>query len=345
MLSLPKPFVGIAPMDGVTDAAFRQITAEFSHPDLMFTEFVTVEGVARGALRPLEAFRYSAGERPIIAQVYGIEVPAFRTLASIAAALGFNGLDINMGCPAKKVVHRGAGAGLIQNPSLAAAIIAACRKGLDDWEAGMSLADIPVRDKVIRQIEIYRQAAGVTDAMTRRRLPLSVKTRIGYDRPVINEWFRFLAAQPIEMISIHGRTLKQQYTGDANWEQIAAAALVIKAENPKILVVGNGDVCSRADAEARARQFGVDGVLVGRAALGNPWVLTDHTPTEEERVTAAIAHAKLFATLFPPQAFSAFRRHLAAYIKSMPNAGAIRRQLMQVTNAADVERILNSRTK
>jgi len=331
-------------MDGVTDAAFRQITARLSHPDLMFTEFVTVEGVARGALRPLEAFRYTAVERPIVAQVYGTEVASFRVLAQIVAALGFDGLDINMGCPAKKVVHRGAGAGLILNPPLAAEIIAACRLGLDDWANGMSLADLPVRDKVKQQIELYRQAAGVTDDLTRNTLPLSVKTRIGYDQPVIEEWFGWLATQPLAMISIHGRTLKQQYTGEASWEQIATAARVIKQANPTILVVGNGDVSSRPEALEHAQRYGVDGVLVGRAALGNPWVLTDHVPTADERRAVAIEHAQLFAELFPPQAFSAFRRHLAAYIKSMPNASAIRSQLMQVTDAASVARILNSRT-
>lgn len=344
MLDLPHPFVGIAPMDGVTDAAFRDITASISHPDVMFTEFVTVEGVARGALRPLEAFMYTAVQRPIIAQVYGIEVPSFRVLAQIVAALGFDGLDINMGCPAKKVVHRGAGAGLIRNPDLAAQIIAASRQGLDEWQAGMKLDEIDVPAKVRRQIEQYRTMAGVVDADTRSRLPLSVKTRIGYDQPVIDEWFGFLATQPIEMISIHGRTLKQQYTGEANWENIAHAAQVIKKVNPAILVTGNGDVLSRGDALAHAEKYGVDGVLIGRAALGNPWVLTDHEPTDAERREIAIKHAKLFGELFPPQAFSAFRRHLAAYIKFMPNASAIRNQLMQVTDAASVEYILNTPT-
>lgn len=344
MLNLPRPFVGISPMDGVTDAAFRQITARLSHPDLLFTEFVTVEGVARGALQPLEAFRYTAAERPIIAQVYGTEVTSFKTLAQIAAALGFDGLDINMGCPAKKVVHRGAGAGLIQNPSLAAEIITACRAGLDAWENGLPLEKIDVPSKVRRQIELYRQEANVTDDQTRRRLPLSVKTRIGYDRPVIKEWFSFLATQPIELISIHGRTLKQQYTGQASWELIAAAAALIKETNPAILVSGNGDVGSRSEARQRAEEAGVDGVLIGRAALGNPWVLTDHVPTDAERINVMIEHAKLVAELFPPRAFSAFRRHLAAYCKSMPNASTIRRQLMQVTDVASVERILKSPT-
>lgn len=344
MLSLPHPFIGISPMDGVTDAAFREITAQISHPDCMFTEFVTVEGVSRGAVRPLEAFMYGASERPIIAQVYGIEVAAFTTLAQIVAALGFDGLDINMGCPAKKVVHRGAGAGLITNPELAAQIIAAARAGLDQWENGMAIDAIAVPAKVLKRIKEYRARAGVTDEQTRSHLPLSVKTRIGYDTPVIDEWFGFLATQPVDMITIHGRTLKQQYTGEAAWDQIATAARVIKQQNPTCVVVGNGDIKSVAQAKEYAKKYGVDGVLIGRAALGNPWVLTDHIPTVEERKATAIAHARLFAELYPPQAFSAFRRHLAAYIKHMPSASTLRGQLMQATDAASVERILNSPT-
>lgn len=329
-------------MDGVTDAAFRRVTAATSHPDVLFTEFVTVEGVARGALQPLEALRYTKDERPVVAQLYGNEPESFYVLAQIVAALGFDGLDINMGCPAKKVVHRGAGAGLIKNPTLAGEIVMAARKGLDDWAAGMNLEDIKVKPAVIAQIKQYRIEAGVTDDQPQPRLPLSIKTRLGYEQPAVIEWFSWVATQPVAAVTIHGRTLKQLYTGQADWSAIGEATKQLKSSRPDLVVIGNGDVQDRAQAEQRAKEVGVDGVLIGRAALGNPWVLTDHQPTAMERVEMAIKHAQLFAKLNPPRAFTAYRRHLAAYIKAMPNAAALRGQLMQVQAANDVERILTN---
>lgn len=321
-------------MDGVTDAPFRQIVAEIGQPDVLYTEFVNVEGLARGAVNMLRHFDYTEAERPIIAQLYGTEVNSFRVAAQIVTALGFDGVDINMGCPAKKVAHRGAGAGLIKTPELAAEIIAAVKQGVADWADGLALKDIATTGKLRRAL-----AERVTDA-PRRRIPVSVKTRLGYDQSIIEDWATFLAQQDLYAIAIHGRTLKQAYTGVADWDELAKGFAAVKKVNPHTITIGNGDVVSRADALARCDRYGCDGVLIGRAALGNPWAFIDHEPTTTERVDLAIRHAELFEQQLGVAAFPAFRRHLAAYIKGLPDAAALRHQLMQAVDAASVRQIL-----
>jgi len=324
-------------MDGVTDAPFRQIVAEIGHPDFLYTEFVNVEGLARGAVQMLRHFDYTDLERPIIAQLYGTEVESFRTAAQIVTALGFDGVDINMGCPAKKVAHRGAGAGLIQNPDLAVEIIAAVKQGVADWAEGLQLKDIQTTGKLRRALAERADAK-----LARRIIPVSVKTRIGYDQPNIAEWVALLADQELYAIAIHGRTLKQAYSGSADWDELAKGFAAIRQHNSQTLVIGNGDVGSRAEAIDRCQLYGCDGVLIGRAAVGNPWVFIDHESTVEERVTLALRHAELFEELMGVSAFPAFRRHLGAYIKGLPNAASLRNELMQAPDAAAVRRLLGA---
>ena len=340
--NLQKPIIGLSPMDGVTDAPFRQITAEVGKPAIIFTEFVSVEGLARNAVALLSHLRFSQSERPIIAQLYGIEPASFRVATVMACLLGFDGIDINMGCPAKKVSRRGAGAALINNHELAGEIIQACHKGLQDFAQGQQLKDLPLKEKMKKEIQSLALKNGVKNKdLVRRVIPLSVKTRIGYDRPVVKEWFSFLAKQNLAMISIHGRTLKQMYSGQSDWSEIAQAATIIKKKS-KALVLGNGDINTRDEALSAIDKFGVDGVLIGRAALGNPWVFLGHKPTIVEKKEMAIRHAKLYEKIYPPAAFVAFRRHLAAYIKDIEGAAKLRSALMQTTNAKQVASNLSS---
>lgn len=324
-------------MDGVTDAPFRRVVREIGQPDLIYTEFVNVEGLARGAVGMLRHFDFTEEERPIIAQLYGTEVASFRVAAQIVAALGFDGVDINMGCPAKKVAHRGAGAGLIRTPELAAEIITAVKQGVADWADGLKIDQIKTTSKLRRAL-----VARVDVDAPRQLIPVSVKTRLGYDQSIIEDWATFLAQQDLHAIAIHGRTLKQAYTGLADWDELAKGFAAIRAVNPQTLVLGNGDVSSRADAVEKCARYGCDGALIGRAAVGNPWVFVDHEPTAAERVELAIKHAELFEELMGREAFPAYRRHLAAYIKGLPDAADLRRQLMQATDAAAVRRILSS---
>ncbi|HSF57294.1 MAG TPA: tRNA-dihydrouridine synthase, partial [Candidatus Binatia bacterium] len=180
---IPPPIVGLAPMDGVTDASFRFITAKHGGPDVVFTEFVNVETAFHAPHTLIKDFRYSEIERPVVAQIYGRTPELFYKLAHIVCELGFDGLDINMGCPAKKVAAKGSGAALIRTPELAKRIIQSARKGIEDWHAGQTLADLGIEPDLGVMVNFANRMRGGRETAVRRPLiPLSVKTRIGYDR-------------------------------------------------------------------------------------------------------------------------------------------------------------------
>ncbi len=216
---LPKPFIGLSPMDGVSDAAFRYITAKYGKPDVITTEFISVDGVLHAAETLFKDFWYSDIERPIVAQIFGIEPELFYLSAQIIAELGFDGVDINMGCPAKTVSRRGAGAGLISNPELAKQIIAATKQGVKDWqEKGI---DQNINDKLLKQIELTIKEIRVEFKSSQRKLlPVSVKTRIGYENVEVEKWIPEILCMDVQNITVHGRTLKQMYQGEANWDAL-----------------------------------------------------------------------------------------------------------------------------
>jgi len=333
--TLQYPVLALSPMDGVTDAAFRYITDTYGKPGILFTEFTAVEAISRGKTAVMHAFIYHQTKTPTVAQIFGTEVDSFYKSALVCAAMGFDGVDINMGCPAKNVSERGAGAGLILQPKLAQEIVKAVQKGVHDWSEGVTLEQAGIHEDVIAFIKLQPFHALESE---RRLIPVSVKTRIGYDKPVIKEWIsNLLETEPVN-ISLHGRTLKQMYTGLADWEEIGKAADLVK--QTKTTILGNGDVHSREEALNKISQYNLDGVLIGRAAFGNPWVFSGHQPTAEDRMKIAIEHTKSFEKLTPNNHFLSMRKHLAWYCKGFPNATDLRMELMKVQNAADVEQLL-----
>ena len=299
--SLTRPVIGMAPMDGVTDATFRHTVAMHGKPDVSFTEFTHVHDVCRGPEFLLDSLIYHEAERPIVAQLYGKEPDLFYQAAHAVCELGFDGLDINMGCPSRSVASSGSGAGLIRTPDVAQAIMQAARQGIADWAAGQTLEGVglkPGRVAAIRRMNEQRQDAR---PLVRHTIPLSVKTRLGYDVVVVDQWIEHLLREQPAVISLHGRTLQQMYRGEADWNAIARAAEIVKGSGT--LLFGNGDVHSYHDVVRRVRDTGVDGVLVGRAALGAPWffrqkeearlVLQQHRPEEGPGAVGAAARRSL----------------------------------------------------
>lgn len=354
---IPKPILGLSPMDGVTDAPFRLMAAKVGKPDLVMTEFTNVEGLARNAALMLDDFLYSEIERPAIAQIYGSEPESFYKIAVVCAALGFDGIDINMGCPAKNVASRGCGAALIRNPALAKQIIQAVKRGVKDWSEGLSIDRLSLKPRMtlkIRKMNLDR--IGVADISERKPLPVSVKTRIGFDSIVVEDWVRQLLEEDPVAISLHGRTLKQMYQGSADWDAIARAAEII--HQTPTLVLGNGDLITAEDVVRRIRESRVDGVLVGRGAMGNPWFFQSKAAIKqalaqgasaatfpepvslEERFRVIMEHARYFQELKGLKRFSAMRKHFASYCRGMPRAAELRNQMFQTHNADEVERIL-----
>ena len=351
--TLPSPIIGLAPMDGVTDAAFRLTVALHARPDITFTEFTSVGDICFGAEGRMESLLYDPRERPIIAQLYGKDPALFYRAAHVVCELGFDGLDINMGCPSRNVASSGSGAALIKTPELAHEIIRAARQGIADWTAGQTLKAAGLKDGKVAMVE--QMKAKASPALSNRRpIPVSVKTRLGYDRIVIDEWVTHLLAERPAAITVHGRTLEQMYRGAADWEAIARAAALARETGTRLL--GNGDLVSMTDVVRRIRESGVDGVLVGRGTLGAPWffsgndaarqacagtapTLSTDTVSRAKRFEAMLQHARLFEEVMGAR-FPRMRKHLAWYCKGFPHAAALRAQMVRASSSADVERIV-----
>ena len=327
-----KPLIGLAPMDGVTDFAFRHIVTKYAKPDLLFTEFTSVEGICAGATKMLRAFIFEEEERPIIAQLFGITPNAFYKSTILAATLGFDGVDINMGCPAKGIATKGSGAGLITTPQLAREIIKACKRAATDWANGTSIEDVDLPETIIQYAKDNR-------VITKRRvLPISVKTRIGYNKNIIDEWISNIIEEHPTTITVHGRTLKQMYTGKADWEAIAKAGELCKQAGIKVL--GNGDIQNIKEAYEKITQYNLNGVLIGRATLGNPWIFNGTEPTIKQRLETTLEHAQYYQKIVGTEHFTPVRKHLAWYCRGFNNASDIRLKLIQANSAEEVQEII-----
>lgn len=347
--TLPRPILGLAPMDGITDHACRHIQKKYGQPALIYTEFVAVERFATGDWALLKDFLYDESQRPVIAQVYGHIPELFPHMVVMLCELGFDGIDINMGCPATSIVHRGSGAGLIRTPDVAQAIVRAARQGVTDWCNGATMRDLPGAPAhlVARVEERRRRLPHASQA--RRPIPVSVKTRIGYDAPQVREWIPRLLDSAPAAIALHGRTLHQRYGGQADWSQIGLAAELARGSG--VLMLGNGDVRSYEDAMQRVADYGLDGVLIGRGSNGNPFVFQPeplHERLEADRylmLRIALEHAQLHSTMIGrghPGRFLPMRKHLGWYVRGVPGASSLRRELVETANAAEVAAILDA---
>jgi nifR3 family TIM-barrel protein len=228
-------FFCIAPMADVTDPAFRRLIAKHGKPDVMWTEFVSANGLISAGRKVLQRdLEYAEIERPIVAQLFTADPDNMEKAARLCAELGFDGIDINMGCPDKTIEKQGAGAAMIKTPDVAVQVIAAAKRG-----------------------------AGT--------LPVSVKTRIGYNTVEIDQWIPLLLRQDIAALTVHARTRKELSQVPAHWELLKEVVKLRDQLAPDTAVIGNGDVTSLADGNAKAALSGVDGIMVGRALFGNPW--------------------------------------------------------------------------
>ena len=307
---LPKPFFVLAPMADVTDAAFRRIIAKYGKPDLFYTEFVSVEGLlSEGRERLLRDLVYTEEERPIIAQIFGSKPAQFEKVAELVRELGFDGIDINMGCPDRGLMKSGSCAALIGNVPL-------------------------VRDIV----EATKCGAG--------SLPVSLKTRIGKNTIVTEEWIGALLEMKPAAIALHGRTAKEMSKVPAHWDEIGKAASL--AQGTGVLMMGNGDVVDLADARAKAAQYGVDGVMLGRAIFGNPFLFANRAihrdeVTLEKKLSILLEHAELFEQLLGDvKNFAVMRKHFGSYIKGFDGAKDLRMKLMECSSSAEMRAVIQN---
>ncbi|MDF0674193.1 MAG: tRNA-dihydrouridine synthase [Nitrospira sp.] len=356
--SLPRPLIGLSPMDGVTDACFRSVIAQQGKPDVSFTEFTHVHDVCHGPEIHLETLRYSERERPIMAQLYGKDPDLFYLAALAVCELGFDGLDINMGCPSKSVASSGSGAGLIRTPELARTIMRAAKRGIEDWAEGRTLEEAGFTSARVAMFERLNRQRGKTGPTHRRQVPLSVKTRLGYDSVTVEGWIEELLMEQPAVISLHGRTLRQMYRGTADWSAIGRAVALVKGTGT--LILGNGDIQSLDDIAVRVRETGVDGVLVGRGVLGAPWFFRSKEQARKrtrgmkdidvgpdpgevslnERFAVLLDHAQQFQSLVGEKQFYRMRKHLGWYCKGFPHAASLRAQMVRVSSVEALHALL-----
>lgn len=301
---LERPIFTLAPMADVTDAAFRLLIARRGKPHFFTTEFVSVDGLcSSGRENLLRDLKYHEIERPIVAQLFGDKPDNYWKAAALMNELGFDGIDINMGCPMKVITKTGSGAALINTPDLAREIVQATIDGAGD-------------------------------------LPVSVKTRIGYSTATIEEWTsQLIEANPVA-ITLHLRTRKEMSKVPAHWDEMPKAVEVARGSG--VLILGNGDVRSIEHAQELVEQTGVDGVMLGRAIYGNPWLFDRKRRRDEisldEVFDTMLEHAHLFEEVFGDQKkFVIMRKHLMAYCSGFRGAKDFRRALENINCAADVE--------
>jgi len=302
---LQKPILVLAPMADVTDPAFRRIIARYGKPDALWTEFVSADGLFLGGYHALiKDLAFSQSERPIVAQFYTSNPDMMRKAASLARDLEFDGIDINMGCPDKHVARHGAGAGLLRDPALAQQIIAAAKQGAGN-------------------------------------LPVSVKMRTGWDDNELETLLPALLEAEPALITIHARTRKEMSLVPARWEHIKRAVEIRDDRRSAALLFGNGDVSSLADARQKARETGCDGVMIGRAIFGNPWLFAKH-PVQilpRDKLNVLVEHTRLFEQLLPHKNLAIMKKHFKAYVAGWDGAKELRIKLMAAGNASEVESI------
>lgn len=349
---LPTPFLTVAPMADVTDVAFRRMIAKYSAheradgtwggPDVMWTEFVAADGLVRatpeGKQKLMADLLYAEEERPIVAQLFSSTEAHMEQAAALCLALGFDGVDINMGCPDKSIEKQGCGSAMIKTPAIAQAIIRAAKRGAQSDTGG---------------------------------IPVSVKTRLGYNEDQVEEWVPALLAECPAALTVHARTRKEMSKVPARWERLERVVALRDQLAPMTRIIGNGDVLGRADGLAKIAASGADGAMVGRALFGNPWffhpsrslptrlialptkgvnretLIEADTRTDieyvniNERLAVLLEHTQLFEALLPHKNFATMKKHYKAYINGFPGAAELRARLMECNTSEEMRPIVH----
>ena len=331
-----RPIFVMAPLADVTDAAFRQIIARYSKmgtptggPDVMWTEFVSADGLcSAGRDILLRDLVYSPAERPIVAQLFTSHPEKMYEAAKLVASLGFDGLDINMGCPDKSIEKQCAGAAMMKDPELAKKVIRAAMDGVADG--------------------------------SRTAIPVSVKTRIGYNKVEIETWVPELLSTGIAALTIHARTRKEMSDVPARWEFVKRTVEIrdaIQSDMPvseRTLILGNGDVKDLADGRQKSLETGADGVMFGRAIFGNPWLFDESRASVsgsislehvsiEERLRVLAEHTTLFEKLLGDiKSFAIMKKHFKAYVAGWEGAKEFRMELMEMNSAEEISQAIDT---
>lgn len=304
--NLPRPFISLAPMEDVTDVVFRQVVARAGRPDLFYTEFTNTDSFVSplGKHSALRRLQFLPSEQPIVAQIWGSKPESFAKTIPELKAMGYQAVDINMGCPDKAVVKSGGGSALIRNLELAGEII-----------------------------RVAKQAG----------LPLSVKTRLGFSRvDEWRDWLSFLLQQDLELLTVHLRTRKEMSKVEAHFELIPEIIALRDQIAPQTKLAINGDILNRAQALELANKHNLDGVMIGRGVFQNPFCFTDKIPTQNELLDLLKLHLDLFDQHNTDGAkkFAPLKKFFKIYLRDFDGAKDLRARLMLTDSTAEVRQIL-----
>lgn len=318
--NLPKDFVIMAPMADVTDCAYREIIAKYSRhgesgggPDVFYTEFVASDGLNNEIGRPklMHNFKYTENERPIVAQIFSNKPENIEVAARLCRELGFDGIDLNMGCPERNICKQGAGCGMIKTPELLPEIITAAKRGAGN-------------------------------------IPVAVKTRVGWSHNELETWIPAILDCDVAAIILHGRTKKVMSSIPANWDWIERAGEIVRASGKPTKFIGNGDVQSVEQAKEYAKKYSVDGIMIARAIFGNPW-LFDTQKTEvsvKEKLEVMLEHTEIFIReLSEYKNFAVMKKHYKAYVAGFEGAKELRIQLMESQSLDEIQKITSKYIK
>lgn len=308
---LKKPLLIQAPMEDVTDTVFRQIIGNVGAPDLYFTEFTNADGIIKGASEYIsQRLEYNKDkEKPIIAQIWGKNPEHYFKAAQLLAKMGYYGIDINMGCPDRKVIKNGCCSALIKNHPLAKELYDATARGAPD-------------------------------------LPISIKTRIGFSQIQIEEWIGFLLSLKPAALTVHLRTVVEMSKVPAHWEKMQDVVSLRNNISPKTLIIGNGDVESKAQALEYISKYKCDGVMIGRGMLHNPWIFNSKIEAEKisvsDRLILLQKHIELFhKTWGGKKNFDLMKKFYKAYLNGFEGAAEMRQELFNLKGPEETIRKIN----
>lgn len=318
---LKKPFFSLAPMANVTDSVFRKMIVKYGKPDVMWTEFVSADGLnSAGRKKLLHNLKFSKKERPIVAQLFTGHPDQILEAGKIIAKLGFDGLDLNMGCPDKAVEKQGGGASLIKKSEVAIKILENAREG------------------------VGAKSKAQSSKLKVNGIPVSVKTRIGYNK-IDLDWIKLMLSQKLPALTIHLRTRKEMSDVPAHWEIMPEIVKLRNRISPETLIIGNGDVHSMEDGREKINKYGCDGVMVGRGVFGKPWFFQDVSHPGDtknsisQRLKILLEHTKLFEKTFLTKklkSFDVMKKHFKAYVSGWDGAKELRVELMNCKNSGEV---------
>ncbi len=305
---LPKPFTVLAPMDGVTDVVFRKLITEIGKPDVLFTEFANVEGLnSAGKHKVAERLMFTKNEHPVIAQIWGTDLESFKSAAKYCREAGFDGIDINMGCPDRAVIKNGACSALIKNRKLAVQIINAVKSEAGD-------------------------------------LPISVKTRIGFSEIDLS-WIEFLLSQNIAAITVHLRTVAEQSKVPAHWDLMGEITALKEITAPETIIIGNGDIRTLQEIEEKFEKYKCDGFMIGRGIFSNPWLFDPLIEIDKvdlkQRIDLFNKHIDLYEETFPEKNPAFLKKFCKTYIQNFPAATTLRDEIMNCSTIGEMRKVLS----